>query len=381
MEQTERTRFLRRLVDWRSDAGILSIYVHVDPGDRGRGWRIALRDQLRKLAEATEPHEQRRAFEAAANEVLERFPENGAPPEGRGHVGFIELGDKRPPAVWRSMQMGPRRTEVVLARRPVVRPLVELFAEGPHVGVALVSADRVRLLEWSLGAIRALEDWEITLFQPDWRERKAERAIPGRGTTTSASGHDQFDQRLEANRKRFLHEIAGLVAKEVPKRAWTHLLAFGVDDLPNEFAEGLGDAARRTHLVRHDLVSSKEAQVADRVAEQVRAINAGKALDLVREVEEAVGASPGTTLGPEETYEALMAGRVRHLVFDGNREFEEPPSTSEAAAAHDDGRDGMPIGERMVELAVATDAEVTPLCAEPAERLQPHDGVAGLLRY
>src|SRR3954447_15475070 len=296
MEQTERAKLLSRLVAWRSEAGILTVYVHVDPGDRGRGWRIELRERLHRLAEETSPHAERRAFKAAANEVLERFPENGAPPEGRGHVGFIELTEKHPTAVWRSMQMGPRRIEAVVHERPLIRPLVELFAEGPHVGVVLVSGDRVRLLDWSLGAIRELGDWELELFSLDWRERKAERSIPGAGSRTSASGRDQFGQRLDANRQRFLHEVGSLVAKEHAQRAWRHVIAFGVEDLPQDFAEGLGDAASRLHVVPHDLVGAKEAQIAQRVETEVRELNTSKALGLVSEVEEAIGAEPGTAL-------------------------------------------------------------------------------------
>ena len=267
------------------------------------------------------------------------------------------------------------------SERPYVRPLVELFAEGPHVGVALVSGDRVRMLDWSLGAIRELEDWEITLFSRDWRERKAERSIPGQGTRTSASGRDQFDQRLDANRRRFLHEIGSLVAKEQSKRSWRHLIAFGAEDLPEDFADGLGDKASQMEIVRHDLVGAKEAQVAERVEAEVREINGRRALELVDEIEEAIGAAPGTALGPEETYEALAEGRVRHLVFDANREFEDRSPEPEAARVYDDGRAGVSMGERMVELAVATDAHVTPVYGYPAARLERHDGVAALLRY
>jgi hypothetical protein len=380
VQQTERERLLRRLVDWRAEAGILSVYVHVDPGDRGKGWRIQLRERLRTLAEQTSPHKERRAFEGAATEVLERFPENGAPPEGRGHVGFVELAEKRPAAVWRSMQMSPRRIQAVRYQRPFVRPLVELFSEGPHVGVALVSGDRVRLLDWSLGAIRELEDWELTLFSVDWRERKAERSIPGAGSRTSASGRDQFGQRLDANRQRFLHEVGSLVVEEDARRAWRHLIAFGVEDLPRDFAEGLGDAASRLHVVPHDLVGAKEAQIAERVEREVRDLNMSKALELVREVEEAVGTDPGTALGPQETLEALAEGRARHLIFDAEREYDGRPL--EANLAYDDGSaDGLPVGEHLVELAVSTDAEITPVYDEPAARLEPHDGVAALLRY
>lgn len=379
MEQTEREQLLRRLIEWRPALGVLSVYVSVDPADRSQGWRIDLREQLRALEDETSPHEERRAFDAAMSEVLERFPANGAPPEGRGHVGFVELIEKRPTAVWRSMQLGPRRTEALRAPRPHVRPLVELFAEGPHVGVVLVSAERVRLLEWSLGAIRELNDWEITLFSPDWRERKAERSIPGQGSWTSASGHDQYEQRLAANRHRFLHEVGTLVGEEHSRRGWRYLVAFGTEEHPRELAAGLAGAADRLHVVPHDLVSSPEGQVADRVAKEVHRVNDEAALAVVTEVEEAIGAEPGTALGPQETLQALAEGRARHLVFDASRDYEGPPL--EAALRYDDGTDGLPVGERMVELAVSTKAEITPVYEKPAERLEQHGGVAALLRY
>jgi hypothetical protein len=380
VEQTERERLLRRLVEWRPAAGILSVYVHVDPGDRGRGWRIALRERLHALAEETSPHGERRAFEAAATQVLERFPENGAPPEGRGHAGFIELAEKNPTAVWRSMQMAPRRVEVVRSSRPYVRPLVELFADGPHVGVVLVSAERVRLLDWSLGAIRELDDWEITLFSRDWRERKAERSMPGAGTRTSASGRDQFGQRLEANRQRFLREVGSLVRRQHGERRWRHLIAYGHEEHSRELADGLGEAARRLQVVPQDLVSAKAAGVAERVRAEVRELNTREALALVDEVEEAVGAEPGAALGPQETLETLAEGRARHVVFAAERDYDGRPL--EAELSYDDGTEnGLPVTERMVELAVSTDADVTPIYDEPAARLEPHGGVAALLRY
>jgi hypothetical protein len=313
------------------------------------------------------------------SEVLERFPENGAPPEGRGHVGFVELSEKRPRSVWRSMQMGPRRTEALSAPRPYVRPLVELFAEGPHVGVVLVSAERVRLLEWSLGAIRELQNWEITLFSRDWRERKAERSIPGPRSWTSASGRDQFGQRLDANRQRFLTEVGTLVGEEHTRRGWRHIIAFGIEEHPRELAAGMTAGADRVHVVRHDLVSAPDGQVAERVAAEVRKLNTGEALAVVSAVEEAIGAEPGTALGPQETLQALAEGRAHHLVFDAHRDYDDP--LLEAALRYDDGGDGLPVGERMVELAVSTKAEITPVYEEPAAKLEPHDGVAALLRY
>jgi peptide subunit release factor 1 (eRF1) len=238
----------------------------------------------------------------------------------------------------------------------------------------------VRLLDWSLGAMRQLDDWEITLWSLDWRERKAERSLPGPQGWTSASGHDQFDQRLDANRRRFLREVGGHVREQWGAHKWSYVLAIGAEDQAAELAEGLADEAKRLHTAVHDLISAKEHDVAQRVEAEVRAINERHAQELLRELEEAIGAAPGAALGPQETLEALAEGRVRHLVFDADRDHDGQPL--EANLSYDDGsEDGVPVSERLVELAVATAAAVTPLRGDAAAKLQPHGGVAALLRY
>jgi release factor family 5 len=382
MEQGERTRLLKRLLDWQPPSGILSVYVDVDPADRGRGWWIALRDRLRELADRTPPHEPRRAFEAAAARVLERFPEDGPPPDGRGHAGFIEVVEK-PDEVWRSMQMAPRRVEVVHWRRPYLRPLVELFAEGPHVGVVLASAERVRLLEWSLGALRELRDWEITLWSLDWRERKAQRPRPGQREMTSASGRDQFNQRLEANRQRFLRETGERVRAELGRHGWQFVIVFGPKAHTAQLTDPLRSANNGLHVSGHDLISMGAGEIAARVESEVREANRVRERALIQEVEEAIGTSAGVALGPHEALDALGEGRVRHLIFDADREYAEVgrPLETQVADAGGGGEDSVPVAERMVELALATGAEITPVTGDPASELSEHDGVAALLRY
>jgi hypothetical protein len=374
MDTRERERLLRRLSEWRPPGGVLSVYVDTDPGDRGRGWRIALRERLREVAAATSPHEERRAFEAAAERVLERFPEAGPPPQGRGHVGFVELA-RKPAEVWRSMQIPPRQVEVVRAPRAYLRPLIEMLDEGPPVGVALASAERVRLLDWSMGAMRELEDWEIVLWSQDWRERKAERSLSGTYEGASASGRDQFGQRLEANRQRFLREVGQRIGGELGKRAWRHLIVFGGEDHARALEagmSGLGDAVR---VVGQDLVSAPEGQVLPRVAAVVEELNRDREQALIRELAEAIGRGAGAALGPQEVLEALEQGRVRHLIFDADRDYAGRP------LQEGDGGAERPVAERMIELAVATSAEITPLEGDAAAELEKHDGAAAILRY
>jgi len=380
MERARREDLLRRLIDWRPPGGVLSVYVAVDPADRGQGWRIALRDRLRQLTEETSPHGARRAFEAAARRVLDRFPENAPPPQGRGHAGFVGVAD-RPNELWRSVQLAPRRLDVVHAPRPYLRPLIEMFDDGPPVGVVLASAERVKLLEWSLGAMRELDSWEIVLFSRDWRERKAERAQPGHYEGASASGRDQFGQRLEANRRRFLRELGEKVDAECARREWRHLIVFGSEEHTRDLAGGLRSGGMRLHTVTQDLISAKDRQVAERVAAAVQELNRTRELALVRELEEAIGSETGAALGPQEVLEALAQGRVRHLIFDADRDYAGKPLDAYLAdpGAGDDS--STTAAERMIELAVATGAEITPVKDGPASELDPHHGAAALLRY
>jgi hypothetical protein len=380
MERTQRDQLLKRLAAWRAPSGIVSVYVDADPGDRGQGWRITLRDRLRELAKSAAPRASA-AFEIAARRILEHFPEQGPPPEGRGHAGFVEVASD-PAEVWRAMQMPPPRIELVHARRPYLRPLVELFGRWPDVGAVLVSAERARLFDWSLGSLRELDDWEITLWSLDWRERKAQRARPGaRGGMTSASGRDQFDQRLEANRQRFLHELGERVGTELVRREWRNLIAFGAETHVEQFAQGLDSAVQpRLHVVPHDLISAGEGDLARRLEAEVRELCRAREHALIREVEEAMGSSTGAALGPQETLEALAEGRVRHLIFNAARDYEAPALT-ELIARAGDADDDLPVAERMIELAVGTSAEITCVEDEAAEALEEHDGVAGLLRY
>jgi hypothetical protein len=379
MKQSERDRLLRRLLDWRPPAGVLSVYVDVDPADRSRGWRIALRDRLGALADRTTPPERRRAFEAAAARVLERFPEDRPPPNGRGHAGFVEVAEK-PDELWRSMQMAPRRVEAVHSQGPYLRPLVELFAAAPHVGVVLASAERVRLLDWSLGALRELDDWEITLWSQDWRERKAERSRPGQRETTSASGRDQFNQRLEANRQRFLRDAGERIGAELARREWRCVIVFGPKAHTEHLADPLRSARERLHVSGHDLISAGEDEIAARVETEIRDVNRAREQALIREIGEAIGKSAGVALGPQEAIEALGEGRVRHLIFDADRDYAGRPLDTEVAHAGGE-EEGVPVAERMIELALATGAEITPLTGDPASELSAHDGVAALLRY
>lgn len=378
---------LRELAAWSPDGGVLSVYVRIDPADRALGWRVELVDRLKEVLRSAEgnPHGTRLAMRATAQHVLERFPEQGPPPQGRCHVGFVQVAqrERERRELWYSAQISPRQTEAVWGHRPYLRPLVELHDNGGPIGIATVSGDRVRLWEWELGIVREADDWEWGAFFDDWRERKAQRpADPARGHGASSAGRDQFHQRVEAQRERFLGEAGARTAGQATGRGWRELIVFGDSEALGRFAEGLGPHEARL-IGGKNIVSEDASRIAERVGELLPELNRDRELKLVEQVKESAYAGKARgSLGPQETLEALVQGRVEHLLFDADRDYR--GHGIEEGLAYEGpplGEDGLPVAELMIERALETGARITPLEGDAAAALEDNGGVAALLRY
>jgi peptide subunit release factor 1 (eRF1) len=360
-------RTLERLLDWRPKLGVISVYIAIDPAERREPWRVALRERLDGLLE-TEPdrHERRRALEATVERIKRRFPEE-APPSGRCQIGFCEVAEREGRDLWMGVQMTRDETEVVCRDRPYLTPLLELLDEGAPVGVIAASAERVRLYEWALGDLRDVQDWEAILFMPEWRERKAPTSPdPARLQGTSASGRDQFDQRLVANLERFLEQVGALLAEETERRRWDRVIAFGDGHL----VDLIGRGAKQLEIELADeanvVTEVDRGRLLRRVESAVDQANRRRELELVRDTLDAALARGGRgALGIAETERSLTEGRVRHLLFDADAP---EPDVAE-------------MEDEMVEQALRTSASVTPVEGEAAEVLREHGGVAALLRY
>jgi hypothetical protein len=361
-------RTIQQLLDWRPELGVISVYVAIDPGDRREGWRIELRDQLDEIV-ASEPdkHVRGGALAATAERIQAHF-ESETPPSGRCQIGFCEVGEQDGRQLWMAAQMQRDETEVTYRARAHLTPLLELLDEGAPVGVVAVSSERVRLYEWSLGSLNLLEDWEAVLFMPDWRERKAQSTPdPARVHGTSASGHDQFDQRLDANRERFLEQVGGLLGEQADKRKWRQVLAFGESDQVAHVRDG---ARKRIDVELADEVNvipeNDHGRLLERFERAVREAHRRRELDLVRGALDAARTPAGRgAIGLDDIERSLTEGRVRHLLVDA----ESPDGV--LSEAEDD----------LVEAALRASADVTPLEGDAAELLREHGGVAALLRY
>lgn len=356
MHREPEIELLRELSQWEPQGGVASVYFEIDPADRGGGWRIALRHALQGLPESV------------AERVMARFPENGEHPSGRTQIGFIEVeGDREE---WNAVQLSIGEAKAVHAPRPHLTPLLCMLDDGWPVGVVLASLEHIRVLEWALGRIEELDGWEMEITSLDWRERRSPQRNPqSAGTGTNSAGHEQYRQRLEHNRERFLKQAGQLVVSRYGDRPWRRIVVIGEGDRPRLFAAGLGTKAELVHEVPHDLIGAPAGAILERLGEEVEHLNREREEQLVARIEQAIGADPGAALGPDEVLAALEQGRVNEVIFDADHDF----------SANEEG--GVPFTERVIAMAAATSAEVVPAEGLAGAALEHREGVAALLRY
>jgi hypothetical protein len=355
----------RALSEWRPPLGVLSVYLGFDPADRGGAWRTELRNGLDTVLEQHRDaeHGRRVALRATAKRMLERFEDGDLRPPPRGEAGFVEVAEKAGTDHWFGTAVAPGASACVEHRpEPVVAPLLDLCGHNGPRGVALLSSERVRLLCFADGALEDLETWELSITSLDWRERKSQSTNnPARAQGVSASGHDQFGERLDHNRQRFLAECGGLAARRLGEDGLEEAIAFGSARDFESFESGFNSSRLRlTAGADLDLISVPTGRVAEAVAEAIGRLDSERDRAVVeRALEEARGGSRGAA-GLRETKEALGEGRVDHLVFD--------------AGIGDE-------AESLIRAALASSARVTVVRDELAAPLGEAGGVAAVLRY
>jgi hypothetical protein len=355
----------RALSEWRPPLGVLSVYLGFDPADRGGAWRTELRNGLDAVLEAHREaeHELRVALRATAKRLVERFEDGELRPPPRGEAGFVEVAEKAGTEHWFGTAIAPAAGACVeRAAEPVVAPLLDLCGHNGARVVVVLSSERVRLLCCDEGVLEELEDWELSITSLDWRERKAHSTSnPARAQGVGSSGHDQFNERLDHNRQRFLAECGGLAARRLEEDGLSEAIVFGAAREVESFKSGFGSPrATLTVGADLDLISAPKARVSEAVDETIERLEAERDRAVVaRALEEAKGGSRGAA-GLQETKEALGEGRVDHLVFDAGIGNE---------------------AESLIRAALASSARVTVVRDELAAPLGDAEGVAAVLRY
>lgn len=325
--------------------GVLSVYVDiggcVDASARvAAGMRLAEQlDRLTHASQKTLSREQSARFMEClerSRPLLHRMIDRDGR-RGRAMFAGLEAG-----VIWELDTAMRIRPAVALEPTAYVRPLVAALDDGHPAGVVITDNGRVRVLEWRMGIVQQVDESRKQPW-PGWRG-------------------DAFSVNVAA------------IARD---RGWRQLLIAGEPRVAGSLMRiepPLPDC--HVAVTRRPLEGLSDAALADAVADELVAARRYGEIALVARAVASAHESGEAVLGIEATGGALAAGRISHLVFDDERVY-----------GHWPGEEVVEVGlridpaERLIELALDSAAEITPVEGRAARALDRVGGVVGLTRW
>ncbi|WP_214319505.1 VLRF1 family aeRF1-type release factor [Nonomuraea sediminis] len=378
---------LRELVAMKDELGVLSLFATADPREEAAArpaWDIRLRNELTAIREhvATWPDRERRQLVLDAMESLELDIRELIDPRvpGIGRAMFAPLSGGEVRKVSLQLPMGDK---AMLESTAYLRPLVSAVATSTPAGVVVVSRDGLRLVDYRQGVAEDISRVTFELDTDDWRTMRG----PGSPAVSQqvANQVDKFHRRIDDNLNRFLHTQAPQVAERAGKLGWTDVLLVGDARL----TETLAAALHPMHVVQVDTIIDNlpAGEVVRHVSDQLAEARARRDQALVSRVKDAALSGGRGVLGLNQTLALLNEGRVERLLLDESGQWRGgsgPDGYLYGAGETPDGVeviDEPDLGERMIERALESSAEVTILTGEAAADLADYNGVAALLRW
>lgn len=376
---------VKELATLAPGVGVLSAHLRTDPRDPANtnhqpAWHIALRNGLRAIEtelEAGDDRDARLAFRELSERLDTQLPELEPSERGRSISVFVTHGGEVDVRV--TLQLPLLQDTVRWDRRPFISPLVDVVDHGRATGLILIDSDEVVLLHWEGGHITEPDQARYVLDVGHWTERESGGHGNRAGGPRVAHG-DNHESRLDDHKRRFLLDAAGSVASRIEELGWHRLLVAAAPKTGEPFLEALPEQVRDrvvTVLDAHitGLDHGEISEHVDGPLEEAWRTEVGDAIGEAISHSQAGGA--GAT-GAAEVLDALVQGRVAHLVYDPQLQIPASSLGPQVAAVLGDVPEEL-IVERAVEHAVETDAGVSAISDD--ERLTAAGGIVATLRY
>jgi hypothetical protein len=370
------------LLEMTDDAGVLSIYV--DAGN-DRAAAIDVRNRLAELERRIAGNGSPLVADALTRSltrlepVLERLLDPRSP--GRGRALFVGLTGAEVVSFSSQLRF-PNR--VVLDSSPFIHPLLEAIDRGRPSGVVIAATDVAELFDWRLGELRRMG----RLLSPA-REPRNDRPGPVVGNTARARRNTPLREMRERGERRHRARAAETVAAEVLRLAdenlWEQILVAGDERVTSAMLHALPDRIRQTVIrdPRH-LAGADVTALGRIVAERFEDAHAERTTQLAGHVRDAALVGTGA-VGLSEVAAALNEGRVDQLVYDSERRYVGAVDDGGLLYADGEGPSGAAeeprLTERLVERALTTGAEVTPVPGAAGTVLAEAGGIAARLRW
>lgn len=363
---------------------VISVYARTDPRDPANignspGWLIALRNGLGAIAtrlKAGDDRENRLAFRGLRKRIEQELGDLS--PTGRARsVAWIL--DSEGSSERFSLQLPVHTDKAVADTKPFVSPLVDIADRGARTGVILVAGDLVRLVQIEQAEATEPQASTYELSLGDWRPFGGSAGgSPARGLQTT-SHEERYRARVEAQREQLFETAATQTAKRLEALGWERIVLVSETQVAARFREALPAEVSQRVIAEADLnlAGEEPTVIADAIEPLIEDAWHKRTVALIDLACDRARAGGPATTGAQETFGALAEGRVEHLVLDPDQDFSStagmiPPSIVGPSDL---------LGERAVEAAIGTSAQVTAISAASSPALRDVGGMAALLRY
>ena len=327
--------------------------------------------------EAEDDRDDRLAFRGLRERIEQELVDLDPAERARSVAWFLDLDGAHSQRF--SLQLPLRDTDVVADRKPFVSPLVDIADRGARTGVILVGGDLVRLLQIEQAEPSEPADSIYELSLGDWRPFGGTAGgSPARGTLT-VSHQERYEARVDAQRAQLFDTAATQTAKRLRDLGWERIVLVSERQVATRFREALPGEISELVIAEADLNLHGEepTAIADALEPLIEDAWLTRTTALVNLAHDRAQAGGAATLGAQETLDALAEGRVDHLILDPDYDFAQGVSTIPQPIR---GPADM-LGERAVETALDTAAQVTALPTTASETLRDAGGMVALLRY
>jgi peptide chain release factor subunit 1 len=366
---------LDRLADLRSERGILSVYVKIDPRlryDHGQA-AAKFKGALKRFQRTSDDENETSVADREKDRVL-KFLEKDAP-RGRS----LAIFSSQPADIWEVVDLDVMvPTAVNVGTTASTSLLMQVLDEHPRFVVAVVQRDRATI--YTLQQRSADEEAEI------------QNPVPGRHGQ-GGWAQARFQRHVEFHVERHLKKVVDEVEELFYKRPFNRLVVGGSEEAINDLVSMLPEPLSRRMIgtFRVDLKHQTEEEVLDQARQVLRDEERQSEEDLIKQIVDSAESGGRGATGLEATISAVREGRVHILaVADGisskgfacqrcdyisTQEFGQCPVCSGDAEPIRD------VTERAMEKAYSTGAQIEVVFGEAREWLLARGGLGAVLRY
>lgn len=293
---------------------VLSVYLHAeenDPAER-HAWRLRLAGMLKEVEDglADVPSKERRAFQAAVEQIEEELAQYTGYLPKRGWVGFAT-----PERLWHASPLPAPMPDLVRWEDGAhMAPYVRALKQARPVTVVVLDRRHARFCQYVHGELSEKEvlhsNSAIVDGQPEGSSKRAAGSSGQRGEARVDAARRSED----AATQRMLGDVVDRV--EAAAKSGHLLVVGGSSEAVSSLMRSLSTAASdRTMEVSGISTDVSAAQLKEAVEEAASALSLRLQRNLVNEVIETTRSAGRACLGHEQTERALQAGAVDTLVF------------------------------------------------------------------